>query len=441
MKELWLKYTDEKGELKRIPVKQEKYAVGRHSENDLSVANSAISRKHVKIERFADIFMISDVGSSLGTQINGVELTEPVALYNKDKISLGGGFEIEVEIISDEDESAAARGADSAKSENEEAETASAVSSAPSASGGSSIPASFFFLAPIFGILVLLSVGGIFLATSGGSQKSEPKANEFVYSNERETARENTPETKKTVDEETPAELPASESLSESSPEKTSEITISSTTRETNSAASAPPKVSGELEAVEVNSASFLRRVAQSDPRAFLTERQQEIVQKKIVQFKNSPALAENLKSAKKNAAEIASLANSKNLKPQFLTVAALAALGNTRGDVLQTAQAMAQILDDLSRNIGDERSDDALLVIAAYDQGAAGNSLALRNKLQSLVNESPSSSRQIRSIWYLREKNHITEAEFDSALKFLAIGTISQNPKEFGVNSEAVIF
>jgi predicted component of type VI protein secretion system len=130
MKELWLKFTDENGELKRIPVKGEKFAVGRHSENDLSVANSAISRKHVKIERFADIFMISDVGSSLGTQINGVDLTEPVALYNKDKIALGGGFEIEVEIVSDEDESAAAGGADSAKRENEE--TASAISAADS---------------------------------------------------------------------------------------------------------------------------------------------------------------------------------------------------------------------------------------------------------------------------------------------------------------------
>jgi pSer/pThr/pTyr-binding forkhead associated (FHA) protein len=278
MKELWLKFTDENGELKRIPVKGEKFAVGRHSENDLSVANSAISRKHVKIERFADIFMISDVGSSLGTQINGVDLTEPVALYNKDKIALGGGFEIEVEIVSDEDESAAAGGADSAKRENEE--TASAISAAPAASasgGGSSIPASFFFLAPIFGILVLLGAGGIFLATSsGGSQKNEPKTDEFVYSTEREAARENPPKAKETVDEVTVPESPASESLSENRVENTSETTTVTNVQETDPVA-APPKISSELEAVEINSASFLRRVAQSDPRAFLTEWQQEI--------------------------------------------------------------------------------------------------------------------------------------------------------------------
>jgi hypothetical protein len=57
------------------------------------------------------------------------------------------------------------------------------------------------------------------------------------------------------------------------------------------------------------------------------------------------------------------------------------------------------------------------------------------------LVNESPSSSRQIRSIWFLKKNNHITEAEYESALRFLAIGTITQNPKDFGVNAEAIVF
>src|SRR5687767_6553395 len=110
MTELWLKYKDEKGEEKRLPVEQEKFAVGRHSENDLSIANSAVSRQHIKIERFADVFIISDAGSSLGTKINGAELVDPVALNKGDKIKLGGEFEIEVELISDEDKVAASSG-------------------------------------------------------------------------------------------------------------------------------------------------------------------------------------------------------------------------------------------------------------------------------------------------------------------------------------------
>ncbi len=439
MTELWLKYIDEKGAEKRLEVKQEKFSVGRHSENDLSIVNSAISRKHIKIERFADIFMISDVGSSLGTKINEKDLTEPIALYNGDIINLGGGFEIEVGIISDADKAAkAAGGANSEKSESENSSivnTPSAVLVSSNAAGGSSIPTSFFYLAPLFGVFVLISIGAIFLATSGGNAQDEPKGNEFVYSNERRNRAEKTPETKEIAAE----EARNLTETNENSTEKAEQTPVSSTPKETN--LQPPPQISGELEKIEINSAAFLRRIAQSDSRAFLTEQQQQIVQVKIGQLKNSPALAENLKAAKKNAAQIESLANSKNLKPQFLTVAALAGLGNNRGDVLQTAQTIAQILDELSRNIGDERADDALLVIAAYEQGAAGESLKLRNKLQSLVNESPTSSRQIRSIWYLKNKNHITETEFESAVKFLAIGTISQNPRQFGVNAEAVIF
>ncbi len=441
MTELWLKYIDEKGEKVRLPVEQEKFAIGRHSENDLSIVNSAISRKHVKIERFADIFMISDVGSSLGTKINGTELTEPVALYKDDIINLGGGFEIEIEMITDEERAKAANGgADSSKSEaekkdNEPAVSASGASVSSNSGGGSSIPVSFFYIAPLFGVVILLSIGGIFIATSGGNKKEEPKNTEFVYSNERPIPREKTPETKEVTPE---AAIETNQEITESN-ETAIETPTISTPEATNSQTS--PKISDELDKIEINSAAFLRRIAQSEPKAFITGEQQQIVQAKINQFKNSAALAENIKSAKQNSAQIQALASSKNLKPQFLTVAALARLGSNRGDVLQTAQSMAQILDELSRNIGDERSDDALLVIAAYEQGASGNSLGLRNKLQGLVNESPSSSRQIRSIWFLRKNNHITEAEYEAALRFLAIGTVTQNPKEFGVNAEAIVF
>jgi pSer/pThr/pTyr-binding forkhead associated (FHA) protein len=443
MTELWLKYKNEKGEEIRLPVEQEKFAIGRHSENDLSIANWAISRQHAEIERFADVFVISDVGSSLGTKINGAQLDEPVALHKGDKIILGGEFEIEIELISDDDKAAVSAGNDKADSENDKNEVGGAGNSASAqgaavssaSSGGSSIPTSFFYIAPLFGIVVLLSIGGILIATGGGNEKKEPKSNEYVYTNEKRNLREPTPETNEVLPEETPSTI----EINQNSIENSSELPNVSTPEETNSQPS--PRISSELEKVEVNSASFLRRIAQSEPRAFLLGKHQEIVQSKINQFKNSTVLADNLKSAKKNEAAIKSLASSKNLKPQFLTVAALARLGNSRGDVLQTAQAMAEVLDEMTRNIGDERSDDALLVIAAFEQGASGNALGLRNKLQSLVNESPSGARQIRTIWFLRDKNHITEAEFESALRFLAIGTISQNPKEFGVNAEAVIF
>src|SRR5688572_384834 len=117
----------------------------------------------------------------------------------------------------------------------------------------------------------------------------------------------------------------------------------------------------------------------------------------------------------------------------------AVAKLGGNRGDVVQAAQGMADVLDKLSVQLGNEFGEDSLLIIAAYGQGAAGDTMKMRNMLQDLANKFPESSRAIRTIWFLQKNGKITQSEFDSALSFLAIGTISQNPKEFGVNAEAL--
>ncbi len=65
-----------------------------------------------------------------------------------------------------------------------------------------------------------------------------------------------------------------------------------------------------------------------------------------------------------------------------------------------------------------------------------------MRDKLASLANQNQTiSSRQVRTIWFLRDKGELTDQEFELALRFLAIGTITQNPKAFNVNAEALVF
>jgi hypothetical protein len=128
-------------------------------------------------------------------------------------------------------------------------------------------------------------------------------------------------------------------------------------------------------------------------------------------------------------------------LQPAFLAAAAITKLGSSRGDVAKTAQSMAATLDKLRTQIGSELAEDTLLMIAAYDQGEAGDFLKMRNMLQDLSNKFPDSSRSIRTIWFLQQNGKITQSEFDMAVTFLAIGTISQNPKAFGVNAEALSF
>ncbi len=84
---------------------------------------------------------------------------------------------------------------------------------------------------------------------------------------------------------------------------------------ESNSVTPPMPKISGDVEKIEQNASLFLRRIAQSDPRAFLTGKQAETVNSKIGQFKDSSALAENLKAVKKNAAQFETLANFKKFE------------------------------------------------------------------------------------------------------------------------------
>lgn len=459
MSELKLKFKDSNGETNQISVSTAEFFVGRHSENDLSIANSAVSRRHLKIEKFGEMFVATDFGSSLGTKINGQNLIKPTTLKNGDKIILGNS--VEIEAVFDErifgnfdapsfEDKSAGENLENLSEEKPPREFEAEKPSAPHKSNdGNHVSLKFFLVAPVFGILVLILIGGIFLVFR--DEKEIAQGNDFIYSGNRENRINNSAETKNSNETNETNETKETEKFSNSTNEiansssQNAEIALNNSSIETNSEIPANQQTTNETAddsaKIETNSASFLRRIAQKDPRAALSGRQQEIVRGKINQFKNSTALAANLKSASANSSAIQTLAGQKNLKPQFLTAAALARLGTSQGDVLSTAQSMANVLDELSRNVGDEFSDDSLLVICAYEQGVAGKALEMRNMLQSLTDKFPESSRRIRTIWFLKENGKISDSQFDFALKFLAVGTISQNPRDFGVNAEAVKF
>ncbi len=429
MRELRLKYTDERGETRRVAVSDELFIIGRHPENDLCIPDSRLSREHVRIENYADVFYISDSGSSNGTTLNGAPLKSSTALKNGDLLNLGGAVEIKVETGAENydsfqpTENPYSPNIESASAPN--VETSNQVAPTVAASGSGGIPTAFFWLAPIFGLIILVFVGGLFFAFSGSQEKEIVEKDDVpIY----------TPRSKKTDEDED--EKP--------SPKPTATVSGNSnnTTSPTPDAPVSMPKTSGDVEKTEQNASLFLRRIAQSDPRAFLTGKQAETVNSKITQFKGSSALAENLKAVKKNAAQFQTLAESKNLKAQFLAVAALAKIGNVRGDPLAVAQTMLPFLNDLKTTLDNKLANDNLLIIAAYERGAAGKPRSLQSTLEAISKQTQNvSPREIRTIWFLKEKGKITDAEFNFALQFIAIGAITQNPKDFNVNTEAVTF
>lgn len=433
MVELWIKYKDENGEQRRVAVDKNKFVIGRHSSSDLCIPNGKLSREHLIIERSGDVFIASDLGSSNGTELNGTKLTGPSTFKHGDKADLGGGLEVEFEFGTDDPNAAAAQIAEPAADiESEAASEAVAdgefppagvnapMAAAASASGG--FPMGLLILAPLFGLLLLVSAIALIYFFSGGSSAEVNKKDDGYYhgSNDRDSADDSSP---------------PRNSVPTSSPSTT---TTSGTAVTSGGNTSPPPPANlNENARIEQSAAAFLRRIAQNDPNAFLTADQTQKVSGKIKQFGSSASLAENINSARKSASQIKSLATAKNLKPQLLATAALAKLGNSRGDVLQTAQSMADVLEKLGTQIGSELSDDSLLMIAAYDQGQAGDFMRMRNMLQDIATKFPESARSIRSIWFLQKQGKITDAEFDFALRFIAIGTITQSPKDFGVSTE----
>ena len=436
MKELRLNYTDEYGDAKRVAVNDELFTIGRHPENDLCIPDHRLSREHLRIENYSDKYYASDSGSSNGTTLNGAPLKSSVALKNGDRLNLGGAVEIRVETDAEnynsyqspaveEPFSASETGAFSPNIETPHQVESSSAAVKSGGSGG--ISTILFVLAPVLGVFILLILAGLFYAFSS---KKEVVQNDDVPIYTPKTRPSKTDETDDSTPTPRKTDAPTNSSGGTSSPP------------DSNNSVPTLPKASGDAEKVEQNASSFLRRIAQNDPRPYLTGKQVEAINSKISQFKGSSALAENLKAVKKNAAQFEMLANSKNLKPQFLAAAALAKIGNNRGDPLAVANTMLPSLTDLKVTLDNKLADDNLMIIAAYERGAAGQVRSLQSALEGLAKKTPNvSPREIRTIWFLKSVDKITDPEYNFALQFIAIGAIMQNPKDFNVNTDAVTF
>lgn len=437
---LRLNYKDNEGYDRTVEINDGEFTIGRHPSCDLCIADDRLSRNHLIIEKINGIYYADDPGSSNGSRINGRDIYERTELRDGDIVDLGGGAKLSVsvlrqkavEAVSADDQSMMMTGTFKRPEMMPQtaAERQPAVVSASSQSTGG-IPTFVYIAAPFAALMLLVFVGGAVYFLSGNASATSNRSS---------------------LDDEDPIVFDDEPKSSKKDPEDVKVTAVNNSGNPSTTTTDVPANISsnvpqevpasgptGAIIKVEQSGAAFMRNIASNDPKAFLTGEQATKVNAKIDQLKNSSSLAANINAAKKNWAQLSSLAQSKNLKPQFLTVAAITKLGNNRGDVLQTANTLLPVFEKLQPSIGNEFADDSLLMIAAFEQGKAGQHLKMRNMLQALAEDFSDSSRSIRSIWFLSKHGKITNAEFDSALSFLAIGTIVQNPKEFGVNAESL--
>jgi pSer/pThr/pTyr-binding forkhead associated (FHA) protein len=410
MVELWLHFTGPDGATQRVRVDKSKFVIGRHSDCDLAIPDSRLSRIHAQIEQFAGRWELSDAGSSNGTELNGSPVFDSVAIYDGNTFSLGG-LQVRVEIADARVEEPI-----STQVRSESGVAVTPKPKAATAGGGSSIPIGLILAIPVLALILVSFAGGIaYLVFVRGSSTVTIATND------------------EPIDDDDPPV-----NAKDDGPDKTPAPATPSNSGNSGMPTPTPANLS-ETAKIELNGAAFLRKIAQNDPKIFLTTDQAKRVSSKVKALSSSSAVTDNLKAAKQNGAQIKALAAEKSLKPQFLAVAAVTRLGNSRGDVVATAKTVAEVFEKLNVHIGSELADDCLLMVAAYDQGANGETMKMRNMLQNLANEVNESSRTIRTIWFLEKRQKISAAEFDRALTFLAIGTIAQNPGDFGVKVDAL--
>ncbi len=441
MTRLWLKFRDENGTENRVEIDRSRFTIGRHSACDLTITDSRLSREHLSIERDGDRFIAADLGSSNGTTLDRQKLSSPAELADRHILDLGGGIELTVEILADE---LSANGgplngpAGTGPNSPFDAEIAPlpaqppATAAAGSTDGGG-IPTSFFFIAPLLALFVLATVVGV-IVLFGSDKKAVQNSDDSEYASAEDETSTSEDGDKDPIIEPVKSTRPAAEmtpAIGTSSDSSTPPPT------DIENPANAQLTEAGK---VQQTGAAFIRQMAQNDPSAFLTTDQADQVSAKIKQFRGSSAIGDNINSAKRSAAQIVEVAKQKNLKPQFLAIAAITKLGNSRGDVVQSARAVAEIYDKLSVQLGGSTFDDALLMVAAYEQGVAGETMKMRDLVVNLAGkENAPNSREVRTVWYLKKQGKLSAPDYERVLDFLAIGTIAQNPKEFGVNAMAL--
>jgi len=75
--------------------------LGRDVQNDIVVPEAEVSRRHARLIRNGDVYILEDLGSTNGTFINGKRLVAPHTLHSGDEVQLGPNVVFIYESVSD----------------------------------------------------------------------------------------------------------------------------------------------------------------------------------------------------------------------------------------------------------------------------------------------------------------------------------------------------
>src|SRR5579871_1583243 len=77
------------GESTTHELARDETVIGRHPECHIQIDSNMVSRKHARVFRDGNRFLVEDMGSGNGTTVNGVRIANATPLSHDDRVKLG----------------------------------------------------------------------------------------------------------------------------------------------------------------------------------------------------------------------------------------------------------------------------------------------------------------------------------------------------------------
>lgn len=397
--EITLTYYDGAGRAGRADVATRRFTIGRLLENDLAIEDPRVSLRHAVVERLDDATVISDCGSEHGTLVNG----EPVAgggtkLHDGDVITLGGDYDLTVELRGTSTGELTGAKAESAPVNSPHTHTHTRIIAATAAA------------------LLVLCAAVLLLVSSRRDGANAVAARDSVSA---EAAR---------GDDATAARM----------------STASDATQASAADVASASEQAGELEEVEKYALRVMREIS-NDQTPTLARPVVSQIRDKVRDYRGSASLLANLRAfERRDLSGLAGEAKRRDIKLPLVVFAALARMerdGDGSSDPVEVASKMLPALSNLRAIFGTELANDSLLVVAGYDSWRGGATHPLQTAVFELAKRQPESPAAIRNVWYLHEHERLSRRSYDFVLSFLAVGVVAQAPQKFGLEVAPLVF
>jgi pSer/pThr/pTyr-binding forkhead associated (FHA) protein len=162
---------------REMTIGEDATSFGRTTDNTVAFPdNTNISRNHAEIAFKDGRFVLTDLGSSNGTTINGQKVDGEIALNDGDFITLGNSIIVEFVIEDETPENA------DDESESVESESVKEAKSADAAGKSSKLPIILGVTGAVCGLAVVFAVAAIYISVSDGGKNSKCEATARIVS-------------------------------------------------------------------------------------------------------------------------------------------------------------------------------------------------------------------------------------------------------------------